>query len=98
MDQQIDRQAVFVLAKLAALRAIKKQIQREGRLRVSLIPAGKLNALAGLYLKSHPELIAQAMQSDLVVVQQSKHSIKSRRPRNQGVLVCKNHERNGGAE
>jgi hypothetical protein len=42
MDQhQIDWQAVHVLAKLAALRAIKRQIQKEGRLRVSIIPACK---------------------------------------------------------
>jgi hypothetical protein len=93
--RQIDWQAVHVLAKLAALRAIKRQIQKEGRLRVSIIPACKLDALAGLYLKAHPELLTQAMQSDLVV-QQSKHFIKSRRPGNQGLPVCENHERNGG--
>jgi hypothetical protein len=64
-QQQIDWQAVHVLAKLAAVRAIKKQIQKEGRLRVSQIPAGKLNALAGLYLKIHPELLTEAAKSDL---------------------------------
>jgi hypothetical protein len=94
MDQRIDWQAVLVLAKLAALRAIKRQIQKEGRLRVSQIPAGKLNALAGLYLKAHPELITQAMQSDLVVVQQSKHSRKRRRLDPQRELLCESHERN----
>jgi hypothetical protein len=87
MDQRIDWQAVHVLAKLAALRAIKRQIQKEGRLRVSLIPAGKLNALAGLYLKDHPELLMQAAQSDLVRI--SKHSTKSRRLGDQALPVCK---------
>jgi hypothetical protein len=67
MEQhQIDWQAVHVLAKLAALRAIKRQIQKEGRLRVSLIPAAKLNALAGLYLQAHPELFHEAAQSDQI--------------------------------
>jgi hypothetical protein len=63
MDQQIDWQAVRALAKLAALRAVKRQIQKEGKLRVSLIPACKLDALATLYLKEHrTELVAEAIE------------------------------------
>jgi hypothetical protein len=55
IDQtEIDWQAVHVLAKQAALRAVKRQIQKEGRFKVALIPAGKLGALATQYLKTHP--------------------------------------------
>ena len=74
MDQhQIDWQAVHVLAKQAALRAVKRQIQKEGRLRVSLILAGKLDAWAKLYLKAHPELFQEALASP--IVQQSPVSV-----------------------
>jgi hypothetical protein len=96
MDQQIDWQAVHVLAKLAALRAIKKQLQREGRVRVSLVPAGKLNALATLYLKAHPELLAEAARSDLARISANTH--RSRRPGNQGLPLCKSHAQNGGPQ
>ena len=60
---QIDWQAVRILAKLAALRAVKRQIQAEGRVKVSLIPRGPLDALAKKYLKAHPELVQEAMAS-----------------------------------
>jgi hypothetical protein len=97
MDQpQIYWQAVHVLAKQAALRAVKQQIQKEGRLKVALIPAGKLGALATQYLKAHAELFQEALASPLV--QKSEHSINSRRRRNQGLVVYKSYERNGGAE
>ena len=60
---QIDWQAVRVLAKLAALRAVKRQIQKEGRVKVTLIPRGMLDALAKEYLTSHPELFQEALAS-----------------------------------
>jgi hypothetical protein len=78
MQQQIDWQAVHVLAKLSALKAIKRQIQREGRVRLSLIPAGKLGALATRYLEVHPELIQEAMASPFV--QNSQHMSNPKRP------------------
>jgi hypothetical protein len=97
MDQrQIDWQAVQVLAKQAALREVKRQIQKEGRCKVTLILAGRLGALATQYLKTHPELFQEALASP--IVQNSEHSIKSWRPRNQGLLVCENRERNGWTE
>jgi hypothetical protein len=50
----------------AALREVKRQIQKEGRVRVTLIPAAKLGALATRYLEAHPELFEQALASDIV--------------------------------
>jgi hypothetical protein len=95
MDQpQIDWQAVHVLAKLAALRAVKRQIQKEGRLRVSLIPAGRLDALAGLYLKAYPELFQEALASPLV--QKSANTIKRRRLDPQRKFLNETHVQNGG--
>jgi hypothetical protein len=97
MDQhQIDWQAVHVLAKLAALRAIKRRIQKEGKLRVSLIPAGKLGALAALYLKAHPELFQEAAQSDLARI--STNTVKRRRLDPQRKFLNETHVQNGGAE
>ena len=44
MDQRhIGRQAVHALAKRAALRAVKREIQKEGRVKVTLIPKGMLD-------------------------------------------------------
>jgi hypothetical protein len=95
MDQQIDWQAVHVLAKLAALRTIKRQIQKEGRLRVSLISASKLSALANLYLKDHPELFREAAQSDLARI--SKHKTKRRSVDPQRKFLNETHVQNGGS-
>src|SRR5215471_1904194 len=84
---QIDWQAVHVLAKQSALRAVKRQIQKEGRLRVTLIPAGKLGALATQYLKAHPELFQEALASP--IVQNSAKTHKQRSRRNQSLPLCK---------
>ena len=96
MDHQIDWWAVHVLAKQAALREIKKQLQREGRVRVSLVPASKLSALATLYLKAHPELFQEAAQSDLVRMSANTHRRRSRG--NQALPLCKSHAQNGGPQ
>ena len=97
MDQQIDWQAVRVLALLEAKRQVKRRLQSEGRFKVPLLSASTISRLAKDHLQAHPELYKQAMQSDLAL-HNSTNSIKSRRPRNQGLLVCKSHERNGGPQ
>jgi hypothetical protein len=96
MDRQIDWQAVHVLAKLAALRAVKRQIQKEGRVKVTLIPAGMLGALATQYLKAHPELFQEAARSDLARI--STHSIKRRRLDPQREFLNETHVQNGGPQ
>ena len=103
MDQhQIDWQAVHVLAKQAALRAVKRQIQKEGRLRVSLILAGKLDAWAKLYLKAHPELFREALASP--IVQQSPVSVatsaamETRATRTKNITAIKTPQRHATAE
>jgi hypothetical protein len=93
---QIDWQAVRVLAKLAAVRAVKRQIQKEGRVKVTLILRGMLDALAREYLKTHPELVQEALASPLVLNSTNTH--RSRRPTDQGVVVCRSHERNRGPQ
>ena len=96
MDQEIYWLAVHVLAKQAALRAVKRQIQKEGRVKVTLIPAGKLGALATWYLEAHPELFQEVLASPLV--QNSEHSRKRRSFDWQRKLLNETHAQNGGAE
>jgi hypothetical protein len=97
MDQhQIDWHVVHVLAKQAALRAVKRQIQKEGRCKVTLIPAGELGALATRYLEAHPELFQEALASP--IVQNSQHSRKRRSVDRQRKFLNETHVQNGAAE
>jgi hypothetical protein len=58
---QQHRQAVMVLARLAAKRAVQAQLRDQGA-RVSLVPYAEIIRLAREYLDSHPELYQQALE------------------------------------
>jgi hypothetical protein len=56
--------AVVILAQQAAQRTVKREIQREGRIKLSSLSAATLSRLAEEYLRQHPELFAEAAASD----------------------------------
>ena len=58
---QLHRQAVIVLARLAAKRAVQDQLRAQG-VRVSLFPHAELMKQAGEYLSAHPELYQLALE------------------------------------
>jgi hypothetical protein len=58
---QLHRQAVMVLARLAAKRAVQDQLRAQG-VRVSLVPPRDIAEKASTYLVSHPELYQQAKE------------------------------------
>jgi hypothetical protein len=58
---RLHRQAVVVLARLAAKRAVQEQLREQG-VRVSLFPHAELMRQAGEYLAAHPELYQLALQ------------------------------------
>ena len=88
MDQQIDWQAVRVLALLEAKRQVKRRLQSEGKFKVLLLSASTISRLAKDHLQAHPELYKQAMQSDLAL-HSSTNTHKRRRPGNQSLPLCK---------
>ena len=97
MDQpQIDIQAAHVPAKQAALRAVQRQIQKEGRVKLTRIPAGRLGALATRYLEAHPELFQEVLASPFV--QKSRHSRKRRSVDRQRKFLNETHVQKGAAE
>jgi hypothetical protein len=95
MDQpKMDWQAVTVLAKQAALKAVRRQLQREGRVKQSLLPASILSILAKQYLGAHPELYAEAAQSPIARISQHTHKTNTVAP--QALPLCKSHVQNEG--
>jgi hypothetical protein len=60
---QRHRQAVMVLARLAAKRAVQDALRAQG-VRVSLVPHAELMRQAGEYLASHPELYQLALEQN----------------------------------
>ena len=58
---QLHRQAVMVLARLAAKRAVQDQLRSQG-VRVSLFPHAELMRQAREYLDAHPELYQLALE------------------------------------
>jgi hypothetical protein len=58
---QLHRQAVMILARLAAKRAVQDQLRANG-VRVSLVPPAQVMRQAGEYLASHPELYQLALE------------------------------------
>ena len=59
--QPISAQAVFILARLAAKKAVKEQLRSEGR-RLTLVFPAEITAKANEYLALHPELFAEARE------------------------------------
>jgi hypothetical protein len=58
---QQHRQAVMVLARLAAKRAVQDDLRAQG-VRVSLVPPRNIAEKASAYLAAHPELYQLALQ------------------------------------
>ena len=58
--------AAMVLARQAALRAVKRRIQKEGRIKLGSVPLSTLTRLGNDYLRKHPELLVEAAQPDIV--------------------------------
>lgn len=56
---QQHRQAVMVLARLAAKRAVQGKLREQG-VRVTLVPPAEIMRQAGEYLANHPELYVAA--------------------------------------
>ena len=52
--------AAVILARQAAETAVKRRIQREGRVKLSTIAHATLTRLANEWLRQHPELLAEA--------------------------------------
>jgi hypothetical protein len=87
--------ATVTLAQLAARNAVKRQIQREGRVKPWwLVTPAQIARQADDYLAAHPELYVQAAASP--IVQNLRITNRKRRARNQPLPLCRSHERNGG--
>ncbi len=93
LQQQI---ATTALAKLAARNAVRRRLKREGRVKVQLVSLSQISRLADIYLEEHPELFAEAAQSDIVQNLAIKH--RRRRPDPQRELLCKSQVQIGGQE
>ena len=59
--QPISAQAVFILARLAAKKAVKEKMRDEGR-RLTLVYPAEITAKAAEYLSAHPELFVEARE------------------------------------
>ena len=57
----ISASAVYVLARLAARRAITEQLRSQG-VRVSLVKPAEIGVRANEYLSQHPELYREALE------------------------------------
>ena len=55
-----DRSSIRVLARQRAIKAVKRQLQAEGRRKVCQIVHREIVAMANEYLAAHPELVAEA--------------------------------------
>jgi hypothetical protein len=92
----LHQHAAVILARQAAQKAVKRRIQKEGRIKLSTLSAATIARLGNEWLHDHPELLAEAAQSP--IVQNSTLPHRKRRPAAQGVLVCECRERNGGPQ
>ena len=81
--QPVSAQAVFILARLAAKKAVKEQLRNEGR-RMTLVYPAEITAKANEYLALHPELYDEARERAHRLGMFEK---PQRRRRNPAVLV-----------
>jgi len=89
--------AVVALAMFAARNAVKRQIQAEGRVRLSQVSAAQVSMMARAYLLDHrAELFAQAEASP--IVQNLRVSGRRRRVDPTANSVCETQVRNGGPQ
>jgi hypothetical protein len=97
LSPHAERQAAaIVLAQQAAMRIVKRQIKAQGRVKLSTVFHATLTRLGNDYLRSHPELLAEAAADP--IVQNLGNSFKRRKPAPQGLPLCKSHDRNGGPQ
>jgi hypothetical protein len=52
--------AAVTLARQSAMRAVKRQIQKEGRIKPGSLPLSTLTRLGNEWLREHPELYEEA--------------------------------------
>jgi hypothetical protein len=83
-----------ILARQAAIREVKRRRQRQGI--KETLPFSTLARLGNEWLAAHPELYAEALASPIVQNLELAH--RKRRPRNQGLLLCKSQVQNGGQQ
>jgi phage FluMu protein gp41 len=57
--------AIVILAQQSAMRAVRRRIQKEGRIKGPL-PLSTLSRLANEWLHDHPQLLAEAAASPIV--------------------------------
>ena len=58
--------AAVILAQQAAQKAVKRCIQREGRIKPGSLPLSTLTRLGNDYLRKQPELLAEAAASSIL--------------------------------
>lgn len=59
--QLITARTVYILARLAAKKAVKEQLRSEGR-RMTLVLPAEINTKAAAYLALHPELLDEGRE------------------------------------
>jgi hypothetical protein len=87
---------VRVLARQAAINAVKSELQRQG-LRVHVVPMRDIHIQADEYLRQHPELIPQAEERAQhlgLIAHKSKHLSKTERPVNRAFPLSGSYEQN----
>jgi hypothetical protein len=88
------RFATIVLARLAARKAVKRQIQAEGRIKLGSLTSAEITALADAYLRAHrDELFAAAEASP--IVQNLKVAHRRRAIDRSAKSQCTTHVQNG---
>src|SRR6516162_2707604 len=80
--------AVFVLAKQAAIRAVRRKIQKEGRIKLWTLPLSTITRLADEHLRQHPELYAEALASDRRTCSLKKLAEQSRTGKSLGRAIA----------
>jgi hypothetical protein len=87
--------AAVILARQSAMRAVRRRIQKEGKIKEPL-PLSTLSRLANEWLDAHPELLAEAAADPIV---QNLGIVKRRRRVDRKrELLCESHAQNGGAQ
>ena len=99
--------AVGVEALRRARAEVKAAIQREGRIKLSAVPAREITAMAEAYILAHREIIAEArarVEQWRVegffgkTAQNLQHSHNPRSVEPQAFPLCETHDRNGATQ
>jgi hypothetical protein len=84
--------AAVILARQAAQKAVKRRIQKEGRIKLSTLSAATIARLGNEWLCHHPELIAEAAASP--IVQNLRITNRRRTVDRQRELLCESQVQN----